>query len=229
MNNNLIKLSPSSLNLFIECPLCFWLAKKKWIRRPPPYPYSLNAAVDQLLKQEFDEYREKNEAPPIILQNNIPAKLFSDQKLLNEWRNNFKGLRYYDSELKATLFGAVDDVLEFESGALAPLDFKSTGSREPKIYDSFQLQMNVYSYLLEKNGFESIGKGYFAFYIVDKENGFINRLPFKEVLREVEVDSSFVLDVFKKAVMLLRNDDPPKHDKDCNFGKWFQNVKSIIG
>lgn len=222
-----IKLSPTSLNLFLECPLCFWLEKKKGIRRPPPYPYALNAAVDYLLKREFDVYRAKGEPHPLISSHNIPAKLFSDQKLLNEWRNNFKGIRYYDEQLDATLFGAVDDVLEFEGGKLAPLDYKSTGSREPRIYERFQLQMDVYSYLMEKNNFPTAGKGYFAFYIVDKEDGFGNRLPFKKELKEVITNPSRVPELFNKAVLLLRADEAPVHNQDCLFGNWFNSIKDI--
>ncbi|PJE69555.1 MAG: hypothetical protein COU98_01315, partial [Candidatus Staskawiczbacteria bacterium CG10_big_fil_rev_8_21_14_0_10_38_10] len=69
--------------------------------------------VDVLLKEEFDKYRKKGELHPLLAANNIPAKLFPNQKLLDEWRNNFKGIRYYDPTLDATLFGAVDDILEF--------------------------------------------------------------------------------------------------------------------
>ncbi len=228
MDNKPIKLSPSSLNLFIECPLCFWLAKREGIRRPPPYPYSLNSAVDQLLKQEFDGYRNRGELHPLIASYNIPAKLFSNQRLLNEWRNNFKGIRYYDPELKATLFGAVDDVLEFDGGKLAPLDFKSTGSKKANIYDSFQLQMDVYTHLLEKNGFSTPGKGYFAFYLVNKENGFVDRLPFRQELKEVETNPSRVPELFKRAVLLLRDNKPPLHSKTCKFGHWFNDVKNLI-
>jgi len=46
MNNKPIQLSPNSLNLFLECRRCFWLEKKQGIKRPPPYPYALNMAVD---------------------------------------------------------------------------------------------------------------------------------------------------------------------------------------
>src|SRR3989344_999197 len=166
-----IQLSPSSLNLYLECPLCFWLDKKQGIRRPPPYPYALNSAVDILLKEEFDRYRAKDEPHPLMVAYNIPAKLFPNQTLLKEWRNNFEGIRYYDRAIDATLFGAVDDVLEFRNGALAPLDYKSTGSAAAKIYDRFQLQLDTYTFLMEKNGYKTKRKGYLAFYIVDKSRG----------------------------------------------------------
>lgn len=227
MNNKGFQLSPNSLNLFLECPLCFWLEKKQGIRRPPPYPYALNTAVDTLLKQEFDEYRAKGESHPLILANNIPAKLFSNQQLLNKWRNNFNGIRYYDSNLDATLFGAVDDILEFEDGKLAPLDYKSTGSRVAKVYDRFQLQMDVYTFLIEKNGFQTKRKGYLAFYVVDREDGFDDRLPFKKELHEIETDPSYVQSLFGEAVALLRRDTSPFHNPDCKFGQWFNRVKQF--
>ena len=101
-----IQLSPNSLNLFLECPHCFWLDKKLGIKRPPPYPYALNSAVDALLKEEFDTYRAKNLPHPMLTENNIKAHLFSNQKLLNQWRNNFAGIRnsivFYESGFRKT-------------------------------------------------------------------------------------------------------------------------------
>jgi len=222
-----IQLSPSSLNLFLECPCCFWFEKRQKIRRPPPYPYALNMAVDVLLKQEFDEYRAKGEPHPLLVANNIKAKLFPNQILLNKWRNNFEGIRYYDSELGATLFGAVDDILEFPDGKLAPLDYKSTGSSVARIYDRFQIQMDVYTYLIEKNGFSTPNKGYLAFYIVDKKNGFNGKLPFRKELHEIETNPSSVPELFKNAVALLERITPPPHSLDCKFGQWLGSVKEI--
>ena len=227
MTNGKIQLSPSSLNLFLECQCCFWLEKKMGIKRPQPYPYALNAAVDLLLKEEFDQYRAKNEPHPLILNHKIPAKLFSNQELLNQWRSNFSGIRYYDPELGATIFGAVDDVLEFADGKLAPLDYKSTGSKVPTIYDRFQLQMDVYTYLLEKNGFSTPRRGYLAFYIVDKENGFGDRLPFRKELHEIETNPQDVPEIFKDATSLLRENTPPSHSQDCPYGFWLKKTTSF--
>jgi len=226
-NNRQIKLSPSSLNLFLECRRCFWLEKKQGIRRPPPYPYALNMAVDVLLKQEFDSYRVKGELHPLLGANNIQARLFSNQSLLNQWRNNLAGIRYYDQTLDATLFGAVDDILEFEDGKLAPLDYKSTGSSVPTVYDRFQLQMDIYTFLLEKNGFLTPRKGYLAFYIVNKGNGFNDKLPFKKELHEIETDPSDIPKIFKDAVGTLRKNAPPPASQDCKFCQWLRRVANF--
>jgi len=222
-----IQLSPNSLNLFLECPGCFWLEKREGIKRPEVYPYSLNAEVDLLLKKEFDSFREKGEKHPLLRLKKIPAKLFSNKKLLDEWRDNQKGIRYYDPDLDAIIFGAVDDVLEFKDGKLAPMDYKSTGSAIPKVYDRFQLQMDVYTYLLERNGYATPRKGYLVFYVVDKNAGFNGRLPFKKELYEIETDPADVLDIFKDAVAFLRKSNPPSHSPDCQFGKWLKAINKI--
>jgi CRISPR/Cas system-associated exonuclease Cas4 (RecB family) len=222
-----IQLSPNSLNLFLECPHCFWLEKKKGVKRPQSYPYELNAAIDVLLKEEFDSYRSKGEIHPLILENKIPAKLFANQGLLNQWRDNYLGLRYFDSELNATLFGAVDDVLEFAQGQMAPLDYKSTASPVPKIYDRFQLQMDIYAFLLEKNGFKITKKGYLAFYIVDKENGFNDRLPFRKELHEIDTNPNDVREIFNDAVKTLERPLPPLHSEDCQYQKWLKKARNF--
>jgi len=224
MSGETIQLSPNSLNLFLECPHCFWLDKNRGIKRPPPYPYALNSAVDALLKEEFDAYRGKKLTHPLLKGSNIKAHLFENQKLLNQWRNNLAGIRYFDEELQATLFGAVDDVLEFDDGKIAPLDYKSTGSTAANVYDRFQLQLDTYTFLMEKNGYKTPRKGYLAFYIVDKSKGFIDRLPFRKEVMEIETNPDEVYEIFKDAVIVLRSSVPPKHSNDCQFKKWMEGA-----
>jgi hypothetical protein len=183
--------------------------------------------VDALLKEEFDTYRAKNWPHPMLEENNIKAHLFPNQKLLNQWRNNFAGIRYFDKDLQATLFGAVDDVLEFEDGKIAPLDYKSTGSTAANIYDRFQLQLDTYTFLMEKNGYQTPRKGYLAFYIVDKTRGFVDRLPFRKEFLEIETNPSEVYEIFKDAVKVLREPNPPKHSSDCQFKKWMDGAKEF--
>ena len=60
------KLSRSKVDLFVECPKCFYLDRKLGVGRPPGYPFSLNSAVDTLLKKEFDIHRAKREAHPLM-------------------------------------------------------------------------------------------------------------------------------------------------------------------
>src|SRR3989338_9591791 len=99
MISNPLKISRSGLKLFQECPKCFWLDLHHKIKRPPGYPYTLSAAVDYFVKQEFDKYREKGTLPPILALSGVEglkdAKLFNGPEL-SEWRNNFKGISYFN-------------------------------------------------------------------------------------------------------------------------------------
>ena len=221
--SNTLKISRSGLKLFLDCPRCFWLDLHHKIKRPPGYPYTLSAAVDYLVKQEFDKYRVKGTLPPIFKKEKLPAKLYAGSEL-ETWRNNFKGISYYDEDLNAIIYGAVDDVLEFKDKSLAVIDYKSSGSKEITIYDDYQKQMDVYNFILNRMGFETYSDAFFVFYHVQKDGGgFQNILPFKEILKRVKVNSGWVGDAFERAVQLARQDNPPDSTgKDCNHCNYVQ-------
>lgn len=214
-----LKISRSGLKLFLDCPRCFWLDLHHKIKRPPGYPYTLSAAVDYLVKKEFDGYRQKGALPPVLKKVGIKdAKLYSGDNLV-EWRNNFKGIAYYDEILNATLYGAIDDAIEFSDGSLAVVDYKSSGSKEITIYDDYRKQMDIYNYILKQMGYETYPEAFFVFYQVIKEgeSKFNNTLKFREELRPVKVNTEWVGPVFENAVELARQDSPPDHsDNDCD-------------
>ena len=211
-----LKISRSGLRLFQECPRCFWLDLHHKIKRPPGYPYTLSAAVDYLVKREFDKYRGTDELPSVFAKAGIEAKLFDGDELA-DWRSNFKGVSFFDEDLDATLYGAVDDVLRFTDDSLAVVDYKSTGSKEITIYDDYQKQMDVYTHLLRLNGYKTQPNAYLVFYQVDKSGeGFQNALPFREEIRAVPVNPDWGGDAFTQAVKLARQEEPPKHSDDCD-------------
>ena len=67
------KISRSKIDLFVKCPQCFWLDLRHGVKQPPPAPYTINSAIDYLLKQEFDRYRAKGEPHPIMVANGVDA------------------------------------------------------------------------------------------------------------------------------------------------------------
>ena len=215
------------MQLFRECPRCFWFDKKGIAKRPQPYPYTLADTADKLAKREFDKYRLKGVIPS-VLQSLSGARLFSDQALLDKWRDNFYGLNWFDEELKAELFGAIDDCLEFSSGELGVIDYKTTGAREITIYPDYQLQMDVYTFLLEKMGYQTKRKAYFIFYLVDKARpAFDGQLLFKEELREIETSPDIVYPIFREAVEVLRIDKPPTENHSCQYCQWRNKQRGV--
>ena len=209
--SNTLKISRSGLKLFLDCPRCFWLDLHHKVKRPPGYPFTLSIAVDYLVKKEFDTYREKGTLPPVLKNYGIKdAKLYNGMDL-SEWRNNFKGISYFDEDLNAYLYGAVDDVLEFSDGSLGVIDYKSSGAKEITIYADYQKQMDVYNYILKQKGYETYPEAFFVFYKVIKEGetGFANALKFTEEVRPVKVNAEWVGPAFENAVELARSDIPP--------------------
>ena len=67
------KLSRSRLELFLNCPRCFYLDRRLGVDRPPGFPFNLNLAVDSLLKREFDYYRERGERHPYMIEAGVEA------------------------------------------------------------------------------------------------------------------------------------------------------------
>jgi len=61
----MIKISRSGVEQYLKCPRCFVLAYKHKVR-PPSIPFTLNSAVDNLCKNEFDYYRERQEPHPLF-------------------------------------------------------------------------------------------------------------------------------------------------------------------
>ena len=78
-------LSRSKVELFMDCPRCFYLDRRLGIARPPGFPFNLNSAVDALLKREFDRYRAQGVAHPMMTGGGIRA-VPHDALHLGSWR-----------------------------------------------------------------------------------------------------------------------------------------------
>ncbi len=217
------KLSPSRLNLYRECPRCFWLSLNKGLGRPDgPFP-SLPSGIDGVLKRHFDEYRKKGQLPKFLKDHNLDVKLFNDITLLDEWRNNFKGVRYVDKKHNVLLRGAVDEIL-MRDDELVILDFKTRGFPiKEDTHKSYQDQLNLYRFLLVKNGHKVSRRGYLLFFhpLTIMDDG-------KFILKTEIVDMSLSAEegekLFNKAVKVLEG-KMPAASKDCGFCKWHGEMR----
>src|SRR3989344_3370725 len=122
------KLSPTSINLMLECQRCFWLKLVKNINRPEGIFPSLPGGMDRILKRHFDKFMEKGELPPEIREYGLGNgySLFADKAQLEIWRNNKEGIKYKDKTSGILLRGAVDNLLE-KGNKLIVLDYKTRG------------------------------------------------------------------------------------------------------
>ena len=213
------KLSRSRLELFLECPRCFWLLMNRDVKRPPGFPFTLNNAVDALLKAEFDKHRVAGTAHSLIKKYKIDAIPFSHGDI-DKWRHNFSGVQFEHKRSGFLVYGAVDDVWKDSSGNLIVVDYKATGAKEHKIHDSYKRQMEVYQWLLKMNGFSVSDLGYFLFAKVDKTQGFKEaKLSFELLLEPCPGNSGWVEKEIMKARRCLKGKLPSLSD-ECDYCKW---------
>ena len=228
------KLSRSKLDLFIECPRCFYIDNRLGVARPPGFPFTLNSAVDRLLKQEFDTHRAKGEQHPLMKQYGIDAIPVAHDNL-DAWRTNFTGVRYEHEPTGMTISGAIDDLWINSNNEYIVVDYKAT-SKDEKIealdkewHRGYKRQMEVYQWLLRQNGLTVSDTGYFVYCngIADKE-AFDAKLDFDVTLIAYEGDDSWVEDAIVNAHACLTSDELPAPGKDCDYCEYRKAVKTVI-
>jgi len=208
------KLSPSSLNLMTECPRCFWLTMNNVWKRPAGIFPSLPSGMDRILKTHFDKFRAKGELPPELKENKEckGLKLFDDEEKLSMWRNNRKGISWQDSKGNI-LHGAVDNLMS-KNNKLIVLDYKTRGyPLKSDTAEHYQLQLDIYNFLLQKNRYKTEDFGFLLFYI-PKEVAETGEVIFDTSLVKMEVDTKRAEKLWKKALKMLGDNCPKKH-ADC--------------
>ena len=219
------RISRSKIELFTECPRCFWLETVKGIKRPNTPPFLINSAIDQLLKREFDTYRKKDEQHPWQIENNIQAKPYADDKL-DEWRENFVGMQFEHTKSNLLIFGAVDDIWINEKKELIVVDYKATAKTQEITelgpvggwHDVYRRQMEVYQWILRQLGYSVSSTGYFVYAngIADGE-GFFNKVEFRTNTFSYLGDDSWVAPRILELKETLDQEDIPAVGSRCVY------------
>ncbi|HIH17686.1 MAG TPA: PD-(D/E)XK nuclease family protein [Nanoarchaeota archaeon] len=226
------KLSPSSLNLMQECERCFWLKLVKKISRPDTAFPSLPAGMDKILKQHFDKFAGRGELPPEIREYGLGNgyKLFNDKAKLDIWRNALKGIQYKDKTSGILLRGAVDNLLE-KGKKLIVLDYKTRGyPLKEDTHEHYQLQMDVYNFLLRKNGYQTEDYSYLLFYY-PREVAESGEVLFDTKLIKMPTSAERAGKIFERAMGIVNMPTSPKPSNECKFCSYVSKraVKSESG
>ncbi len=210
------KISRSKLDLFSECARCAFLDLKFGVKRPSGPSFTLNNAVDELLKREFDTRRAKGEPHPLMTQYGIDAVPFNHEKL-EEWRDALRrGISYLHEPTNIILRGGIDDAWVTPKGEVIIVDYKATSkkvgpSTEDDLYDSYKRQMEIYQWLFRRNGFTVHPTGYFV-YVNGKSDAeaFDAKLEFDIVLIPYAGSDAWVEPkLYELKEMLLSDELPP--------------------
>lgn len=224
------RLSRSKIDLFFECPRCFYLDVRRGVGRPPGYPFSLNSAVDKLLKKEFDIHRAGKTAHPLMKTYNVDAVPF-EHEMINEWRENFKGVQYLHPQTNLLITGAVDDIWINPANELLVVDYKSTSKTGEVNLDAdwqagYKRQMEIYQWLLRRNGFKVSNSGYFVYCNGDTDKeAFDGKLEFDIKIIPYAGNDEWVEKTILQARQCLEEDKIPSAGADCDYCRYLEAVK----
>lgn len=230
-SNEPFKISRSKIDMFLNCPRCFYMDRRLGVGQPPGFPFNLNSAVDTLLKKEFDVHRIGNTAHPLMKNYGLDLVPFQHEKI-DEWRENFKGVQYLHELTNFIVTGAVDDLWVDKDGMIHIVDYKSTSKTSEVSLDAdwqigYKRQMEVYQWLMRKNGFKVSDTGYFVYCngMTDRE-AFDAKLEFDIKIIPYTGDDSWVEDTIIKAHECLMGDKIPEAGENCDYCNYVNAVKN---
>lgn len=216
------RLSRSKIDLFIECPRCFYLDNKLGTKRPSMPSFNLNIAVDELFKKEFDVHRKQQTPHPLMTKYKIKAVPFKHAKM-DEWRDPFVGVSYHHKPTGLIVSGGVDDLWVTPDEKIIVVDYKATSKadRIEKLGDSpwekqYQRQLGVYRWLLEQNGFAVEPMGYLVYANASKdEDAFDDTLTFETTLVSCPTEVDWIESTLKRIQATLESSDIPPSGEAC--------------
>ena len=227
------KLSRSKIEDFLRCPRCFYLDRRLGVGKPPSFPFTLNSAVDHLLKKEFDIHRAKGEPHPLMKHYKVDAIPFQHPDL-DKWRENFVGLQYHHEPTNFIVTGAVDDLWQTPEGEIIVVDYKAT-SKDAQVgidadwQQGYRNQMEIYQWLLRHLGFPVSSRGYFVYANGRRDReAFDGKLEFDITLILYEGDSSWVEGALLDAHKVLTADGAPESAPDCDYCHYRQVAESAL-
>ncbi len=228
------KLSRTKIDLFLECPRCFYIDRRLGVGRVPGFPFNLNSAVDALLKKEFDYYRANNQNHPLLEKHGIDAQPASHREL-EKWRENFTGIQHLHEPTNLIIFGAIDDLWINSNDEYIIVDYKSTSKNERITNVSldwqigYRRQMEIYQWLLRRNGYSVSNTGYFLYCNGQTNREMFNeRLEFDITLIPYAGDDSWIEETIIKIHSCLICNQIPDANDDCDFCAYRSAVEGVL-
>ena len=225
------RLSRSKIDLFLNCKRCFYLDRRLGVGQPPGYPFSLNSAVDKLLKKEFDFHRVGKTAHILMQEYLIDAVPFQHEKI-EEWRDSLRrGITFLHKETNLLITGGVDDVWVNSAGELIIVDYKATAKDGKVSLDAdwqigYKRQMEIYQWLFRQNGFKVSNIGYFVYCNGDTDKeAFDKKLEFDVDLIPYEGNDAWVDNVIIEIHKCLMSDELPESSSECDHCAYRASVK----
>jgi hypothetical protein len=225
-----MRLSRSKIDLFLNCPKCFYLDVKLKVKRPPGYPFTINTEIDRLLKNEFDIHRSKYTPHPLMTAYGIDAVPFEHPQM-DEWRDSLHhGITYPFPNTDLIITGGVDDVWINPNDELIIVDYKATAKNSEVTLDAdwqigYKRQMEIYQWLFRKNDFKVNDTGYFVYCNGRTAQEFFDgKLEFDIKIIPYTGNPDWVDDTVKDIWSCLNSEAIPEANSDCEYCKYRNNA-----
>ena len=221
------RISRGKFHDFLSCRRCFYLDRVKGLVSPSTPGWSLNSTTDELLKKEFDDYRQKQEPHPSFLKFGLADVVPYQHPDLDKWRDSLHhGLEHRVEGSNIVLHGGVDDVWYSRTEQqLIVVDYKSQASPYPvrtqryleqTYHQSYKVQLDVYAYLLVKMGFSVWHTGYFYICNADRNApAFNGQMLFQETLVPYRWNGDWIDERLWEMIQVLNSPEVPEPNPSC--------------
>ena len=225
-HNTIFRISRSKFSNFLECKRCFYLERVKGLKDPSMPGWSLNSAVDDLLKKEFDEFRKKQIPHTIIKKNKLNLIPFKHEKM-NYWRDALRGgISFLDENTNLEIHGGIDDIwYDPEKKELVVVDYKAQSNSTPvqtdnylsNIYhQNYKIQMDIYVHILRKMNFRVSDVAYFYVCNADRNyEKFDSKLNFTISLVPYKTNTIWIDQKIVEMKKTLDSENIPEINKNC--------------
>ncbi len=217
------RVSRSKIDLFLNCPRCFYLDRRLGVAQPPGFPFNLNNAVDTLLKKEFDVHRAEGTPHPLMKAYGVDAIPFRHKKM-NEWRDALRGgVTHLHEPTNFLVTGGVDDIWINRKKELHVVDYKATSKQSEVSLDAdwqigYKRQVEVYQWLLRKNDFKVSDMAYFVYCNGDADKeAFDGKLEFNVKILPYEGDDGWIENALLELRECLMSEELPGPGEDCDY------------
>jgi len=219
------RISRSKIDLFHECRRCFYLDVRLGVPRTSFPAFTLNNAVDELMKREFDAHRVKGNPHPLMKTYKIDAVPLNDARM-DEWRDALRrGIQYHHKQTGLIFRGGVDDIWVNKKEELIVVDYKATSKKNSEDVNidgywqqGYKRQVEIYQWLLRGIGEKVSSTAYFVYVNGNSDaEAFDGKLEFEVKILPHEGDTSWIDPLVLELAQCLKSEDVPKPAETCEY------------
>jgi CRISPR/Cas system-associated exonuclease Cas4 (RecB family) len=197
------------MHLLYDCPRCFYLEHVAGIRRIRGIFPGLPGAIDKLLQVKTAKLAGKSR-PSWLLPGLKGGGIIKQGKK----RMITKGKHF-------VLTGIVDDLIVTDSGSIIIVDYKTAShphSKEDTVR-YYALQLDMYAFLCEANGFHVEDTAYIVYTTPDYLMNFADSfgVNFKVTHIALEVHAQRARDTIAEAIAICMLKEAPPASADCEY------------